>query len=130
MKRVVTASIGAAAACLLAVAGMATPAGAAGEAQADDNKFWLFESADYHGGSRSFTASHPDLRDINWSGTTRPVHNGASAMKNWRNHAVWLYDSTNYSGLPGYKAVANSVDASLGSGEFPFPDKASSIEFR
>ncbi|MFC9682422.1 peptidase inhibitor family I36 protein [Streptomyces sp. NPDC056948] len=88
---------------------------------------WLFQHDDFGGSSKNFSGDDRDLSDTFWNGTTSPVNNGASSMKNQTSRDVALYQNVGCSG-DNYFARANSVDADFSNNGFD--NKASCVDFR
>ncbi|MDR8410987.1 peptidase inhibitor family I36 protein [Nonomuraea sp. 3-1Str] len=108
----------------------ASPAQA--DTEAATKYFCLYEHDDYKGGKWCITegAYKQQKKDNNlsnnyWQGTSRPVNNGASSMKNDTLCAVWLYDAYSYGEGDTYYAQGRSVDSDLTNNGFD--NEASSL---
>ncbi|MGC5035368.1 peptidase inhibitor family I36 protein [Streptomyces sp. DT190] len=89
--------------------------------------FWLFQHDSYGGSSKNFSGDDRALSDTYWNGTTNPVNDGASSMKNQTSRDVALYQNAGCTG-DNYLARANSVDSDFSNNSFD--NKASCVDFR
>lgn len=82
------------------------------------NAFCLFEDDDFGGGIAIFYDDDRDLRNRNWEGTNRPVHNGASSMINNTGRYVTLQSNAQSCDGDRYTARPESEDRDLTDNEF------------
>ncbi|MGP4021600.1 peptidase inhibitor family I36 protein [Saccharopolyspora sp. 5N708] len=92
-------------------------------AQADNpacpaDRVCLFEHDDFLGGRAVFDDDDSDLRDNNWEGTTRPVHNGASSMINNKGVSASLRSDAAQCSGDSYTALADSEDRDFSNNVF------------
>ncbi|MDW5323945.1 peptidase inhibitor family I36 protein [Plantactinospora sp. KLBMP9567] len=95
---------------------------AAGPAFADcpANTFCLYETNGYRDGEFRFA---PTTTCLNLSSG---INNDANAMRNYRSHAVRMWDLPGCGGSSTYYAQANSYDSNFGNNDFS--NKASSLK--
>ncbi|MCG5219170.1 peptidase inhibitor family I36 protein [Streptosporangium soli] len=123
------ASVALLASLVLGILPGASPAQAA--TPAATRYFCLYEHDDFKGGKWCMKegATSRQIRDSNlsnnyWKGTSRPVNNGTSSVKNGTNCLVWLYNAYSYRG-DEYYSDGRSEDSDVTNNSFD--NKASSL---
>ncbi|HUR02851.1 MAG TPA: peptidase inhibitor family I36 protein [Nonomuraea sp.] len=114
---------------VLAILPGASPAQA--DTPAATRYFCLYEHDDFKGGKWCITEGgykeqkkDSNLSNNYWQGTSRPVNNGTSSIKNGTNCLVWLYDAKSYGG-DYYYSDGRSEDSDVTNNHFD--NKASSL---
>ncbi|MBT2232211.1 peptidase inhibitor family I36 protein [Nonomuraea sp. NEAU-A123] len=123
------ASVALLASLVLVILPGASPAEA--DTPAATRYFCLYEHDDFKGGKWCITEGgykeqkkDPSLSNNYWAGTSRPVNNGTSSVKNGTNCLVWLYDANSYGG-DSYYSDGRSEDSDVTNNHFD--NKASSL---